>query len=304
MLAQDRHSLTPRIGVVGGYFVARVAVGALVALPLAASVGSLTAGFPGSDAVLWEPGGVMLLEIARLLEPQADGILWGSAAFVLVGIFALLLPFGALVAACGPASPVGARRALPARQLWARAGESWGTLGLLQGLTLLGQALLLGLFDLVGRLLARSLELGYAGQRWTELALLAVGFGVAWMLGVAQDVARVGAIQHRRGLVGAVALALRVLGAGRRTVLVAAGWRGVLTASMLGAAAWAGLVVDCQRPGRALLVASAHLLAVLGAVLVRVSWLGWLTDRITLTYGLPADLAPLPSEPPGPADGA
>jgi hypothetical protein len=291
-----RPSLPPRAGVVGSYFAARVVLSLVIALPLGAAVGSLTAGYPSGDAVLWEPGGVMLLEVARLLGPTARGLGWASGVFALGGLFLLLLPFGALVASFGPSSPLGPRRRVPARELMARAGESWGTLGLMQGLTLLGQALLLGLFDLVGRLLARSLELGAGGQRVTELVVLAVGLGVAWVLGVGHDVARVLAVQHRRRLLAAIGATLRTLAAGLVPVLLAGAWRGALAMAMLGAAGWAGLAVDCQRPSRAALVFLAHLLAVLGAVLLRASWLRWLTDRVAVAYGLPADVVAVPGE--------
>jgi hypothetical protein len=284
-----RPSLPAGTAVIGGYFAARVAVGAVVALPLASAVGAITGGLPRGDAALWEPGGVMLLETGRLLEPMAAGIARSSAAFLLVGLFALLLPLGALVASFGPAPPAGPRRRPPARQLLGRAGESWGTLCLTQGIVLLGQALLLGLFDLVGRLLARSLELGYEGQQLTELAVLAVGLGAAWVLGLAQDVARIAVVQHRRGLLGALEVTRRVLGSGFWRVLLGGAWRGVLAAAMLLGAGWVGISLDPTRPGQAVLVAVVHLAGVLGAVLVRVSWLRWLTDRVVLAWGPPRE---------------
>ena len=291
-----RPSLPAGAAVIGGYFAARVAVGSVVALPLASAVGAITGGFPRSDAVLWEPGGVMLLETGRLLEPMAAGIAWSSAALLVVGLFALLLPLGALLASFGPAPPGGSRRPLATRRLLGRAGASWGTLGLTQGIVLLGQALLLGLFDLLARLLARSLELGYEGQHITELAVLAVGLWAAWVLGVAQDVARIAVVQHRRRLIGALEVTLRVLGSGFWRVLLAAAWRGVLVVGLLLVAGWVGISIDPTRPGQAVLGGVVHLGGVLGAVLVRVSWLRWLTDRVVLAWGPPREAVPVSAD--------
>ncbi|MFP6685044.1 MAG: hypothetical protein VB934_10035, partial [Polyangiaceae bacterium] len=73
-------------------------VGAAIALPWAVAVAAEVGAYPQGDGVLWQQGGVLLVETGRLLRPIASTLVARSAGVALVGVFLSLVPLGALVA--------------------------------------------------------------------------------------------------------------------------------------------------------------------------------------------------------------
>jgi len=290
----------------------------MMALPLSFAVAAVVGDYPSGDGVLLDPGGMMLLETARLVGPPSRSLFWIMAMVGTAGAFLLLWPLGVLVASVAPRQVAGRgnrspRRAM--RQLLGQAGEHMGTLVLLMGITLAGQALMVVIAMVVGRLLGRSLNLSDPWGQVLTLGFLGMGLVAAWALGLVQDIARVAAIQHERRLIGAIEVALATARSGLLAMLAAAGWRTGLGAVMLAAVGWMGLRVEGAPPSRALLSATLHLVALFGAVLLRASWLRWVTDRVVLAYGFvpgidpaspgwpaPAPQESLPAQDPSPQD--
>src|SRR5262245_39532444 len=87
-----------RLGLVAFYFGYRFLAGLLVATPMAALFNSVVRDQPRGDAVLFDPGGVMLVEAIRLTSKGASGATSASGSIALFAMFLGLLPFAALVA--------------------------------------------------------------------------------------------------------------------------------------------------------------------------------------------------------------
>ena len=257
----------------------------VAALPLSLAVGSVVGSRPRGEGVLWDAGGVLLAETARLVAPRLGGVGLTTAGVWVAVLFASLLPLAALLAAMA-----GVRRSL-----LGRAGEAFGRFSLLLGLTILGQVLVIALGTTVGYLLALALGLAGTAQALCRGAGLGLGLCAAWLLGVIQDLTRVAVIARRTSLVGALGVSLRVLRLGPLRTLAACAWRHALAVGSLAAAAILGLA---NREVNGSVVAGTlglHLAAVLAALYARASWLSWALRRTQLVRrGGGTDATPSP----------
>jgi hypothetical protein len=166
-----------------------------------------------------------------------------------------------------------AHRPGPSRAFLAQAGAAVGTLALLWGLATFAQVL-------GGGLLLFGLRRAIEAQSWAapraDLALLcaagAVALGVLGV-GVVHDVARVVAVDERRGVYMSLARALDVVRARPARVAMAYLSRGALTLAAL-----AGATILASRLGvstlpRVLVGAVVHQGSLVLAVVLRASWL-------------------------------
>ncbi|MBI4703516.1 MAG: hypothetical protein HY744_20590 [Deltaproteobacteria bacterium] len=263
-------------GVLAAMFLYRSLASLLLGLPVALSVAPTVAGYPRGDAVLWDRGGVLLAEAMRRLDATAEGLGWLTGALALCVTFAGLLPLAALIAALGrgPAAPS------PAREVLGQAGRRLGTLALMLLLTLLAQAAAAFVAVLCARLLAGALDLGPMARDLVVAGGALGGLGLGWALAIVQDAARVAAVQHDRGLFGAVGLGIGALRGRPAVALAAFLGRKLLALAVLALAGALAIAIGWPDPTRYALVVALQHVAVLAAVLLHASWLGWATARV------------------------
>jgi hypothetical protein len=240
---------------------AALAIGLVPARAVAAIVGD----HPRGDAVLWDRGGLMLLETARWLPSRGGPLVSASVALLVVVTIGWAFPLGALVAACGTAPPASSSAA------FAAGGRCVGRLTLLAGMAMAAEALVSVLFALL---------FGFAARPFVEARTLpfavggAVGLALAWAIAVLADLARAEIVWRDRGAFAAIAGAWRRVWSWR--AFLAAAWRtlvGVVALAGIGrlvlllAPRWPGLAIACALAAGAVPVA------------LRASWFSWLSRR-------------------------
>jgi hypothetical protein len=220
-----------RLGLVAVCFAYRLATGLLIALPLAALLTSAVANQPRGDAVLWDPGAIMLIEALRLAGRGAVGAISASSVLTLVVAFLGLLPFAALIAG------LGREGRLPAGYLAARAIAPMGTLALLWGAGLVVQVVLAGLVVLIGAKVVALFHLTVPGEDIGRVVLLAVALLAVIAVGVVRDLAAVSAVNDGSRLYTSAARAVRVAIEAPGRVAMAYASRGIPAALAIAVAA-------------------------------------------------------------------
>jgi hypothetical protein len=267
-----------RLGMVALLYVYRAIAALLIATPAALLAGSILSGYPRGDAELFDPGGVMLLEAARLARRSLTPLVLQGGLGALVAALVGLLPFAALVAALGHDGK------LSARFLAARAVAPVGPLALLWGSALLAQVVVVGLVVLVGERLLAQAGLDLLREDLVRLGIVGIGLILAVGLGVLHDLARVIAVLEGRGFYSSAARALLVMERAYPRALWAYVWRGALAIAALSAAGWVSHRIGLSRSLG--LVAVVSQVSVLLAVFLRASWLA-AAIRITGSVGVP-----------------
>jgi hypothetical protein len=250
-----------RAGAVGACYLYRAASGLLATAPLAVAFAAVVGAHPRGDALLWEPGGVWLVESLRLLGPALGPALGYGGVLVLLAAFGWLLPLGALIVSLAPGRP-------RARVCLGQAAARLGTMSLLWGLTLLAQAALLVLTAVLSALVAEGES---PAQLLLRLGVWLLGLSLCAVLACTEDLARVVCLQRDAGLWDAVAQALGTLGRHPLALAWAAGWRSALGLGLLAGALALG--VAWARPDELLPMVLLHQLAILCFVWLRASWL-------------------------------
>lgn len=257
---------------VGFDYVLRALFGVVLALPLAASVAATgITHFPAGDRLLFEPGGLLLVDATRALFAELVPLANAGVVVAFVLMLVMLLPYGVVLSACAPGAPrAGA-------EVWGRACACLPSLLSLKGLTLAAQALAL-LFTATVSAPVRAAMAGETSRRADLAALVAglVGLALVLGLGLLRDLASAAAVQggigSRPALVTALEVLVRTPGAALRPASLAALGAG---AAVSGAALVAG-ALDVSRPGafRVVLVFAVHQAALLALSVCRAYWLG------------------------------
>jgi hypothetical protein len=244
----------------------------LIATPIVDAIAATGIGrHPRGDAPLFEPGGLYLFEVARLLLNALSAVAETTVMLLMVAGFAGLVPLAALLVAL---SHEGRLRFLP----WAtRAIAHFPAFALLCGATWLAQGAILVvaalIFSGVRAALGPRVE-----ERTADLSALAAGGAVllsAILLSVLHDLARAAVV--RRELRAGAALALGVRVAKHRAGKTAIAWLGPAVLSLLSVVVAALLVdrlaVDRGGSGRVTSAWIVHQLAALALVALRAAWL-------------------------------
>jgi hypothetical protein len=267
MLTLRRLPLWPLVGC----FAYRVVVGVVATFPWVALATRVVAGHPRGDRLLWEPGGMWLVESARVVAPQARAF---DLVWLFLAAFGWLVPLGALIAALDPALP-GARY----RELVARAAGRLGALSLAWGSSLVFMAL-----PLAAAHAAAPGVAGWLERDQTALAAQAVvwlvGAAVAWLVAVIHDAVRVGLLQRGLPLKASALLALEVVITRPIAVLARALWCTLVVLASFGWAFGIGLAFTAGRHDAPIVVALANLVAVAVLVVMRAEWLAWLSGAV------------------------
>jgi hypothetical protein len=246
--------------------------GLFIAWPFAALVRDAYGHHPRGDAVLFDPEGLALADLA--MRGDGVGAAFASAPLVLaLSAVVGLVPMAALVVSIGHATLD--RGAPSTRAAFERAIEAFGPLVRLLASFGVVQLALLALGIALATLTSTSLT----GRLDDAAADLAGGmvFGAfvfaAGCVGVVHDVARCAAIRYRSGALDAIAKARRAMRPGPARVVWSWAWRG---AAGLVAVVVAGLVAH-RLGGRlgwhVLALAIVHQSVVAWRTALRASWL-------------------------------
>jgi len=249
-------------------FACRGAASIVLAGPVCAAVAASGIGaFPEGDRLLFEPGGLLLVEVARAswlwLTPLANA----SLVTLAVVSVALSVPAALLWVTSADETP-----AAPSA-LFGRAAALVPSLLALEGLAFLGQILALCL-GLSGAGSFRSaLESPAAGDRWALVPLGCAAL-VALALGILRDVASAAVVCGAPNARSGLRAGLGALFTAPVTLLTR--WAGPALAALVvvGAVAGAVGVIDVGRPGslRVVVVAALHQCVVLALSAFRAGW--------------------------------
>lgn len=250
-----------------GVYGYRALTALVIAAPVATMAQDIVGDRPRGDADLFEPGGVLLADAARLARPALAALPFQTAILVVLFGFVGLVPLAALIRALSRPGRV------RFRELAAAVGQHLGTFALLLGLALLAQAAAVALLVMGG---GTVIDLaGWSGLT-ADVARAVVGLlaGLAAVaLGIVHDLARVSAIHYDQGLYSASARALRTLRGDKLRAIGAYAWRGLLTIGVVIGAALLGHLVGTETTGDLAVSVAIHQGGVLGAVYLRASWL-------------------------------
>jgi hypothetical protein len=253
-----------RMGLVTLVYVYRLVAGLLLAAPLVAVGSSAVSGQPRGDAVLWDPGAIMLLEVLRIGGRSAPALgLPSLAALILVMLVGLLM-FAALVAGLGRRGP------LPAGYLAARASAKIGTLAILWGVGHLAEVIFGGLVFLLGAKIIAALNLDPRTEDTARFALTAVVLFAAAVVGVIRDFAMVTTVNDDARFYTACQRAIRAAGGAPLRIAAAYAARAVPMAATIGFGAW--IVGRGSYAGEAIPFL-IHQLVIAIAVFLHASWL-------------------------------
>ncbi|HEX5099961.1 MAG TPA: hypothetical protein VFV94_10695 [Polyangiaceae bacterium] len=260
-----------RVLAVGLDFALRAGAGLVLASPLVAAVASTgITRFPEGDRLLFEPGGLMLVEVARTLWSAVVPLIQAELVMGLVLALGLVVPYAVLLVALSRREP----RTLS--DLFGTAMTRVPPLVALQGLTLLAQsAALLALATFAAGL--REALVGATSRRadLAFVAVLALGGLVVLGLGALRDLSSAACVEETLGSPAAlrrgVAALLRAPGA----VLSGFGAALVAASACVGVGALLTGALDVGRPGafRVALVLVLHLAVLLGRSVCRALWL-------------------------------
>ncbi len=266
-MTEDRPLARKRPGVVLLVYVFRLVAAFLLAWPFAVTLGGAVSGYPRGDAVLFDQGGLLLLEALRLSGAALRPALASSAALFVLACFVSLLPLGALIGA------LGAKGRITARDLGAWALRPIGTFSLLLGVAALVEVLLGGVVIAIGAALARRNTIDARAADQVRVAFAAVAFLLVVLVSVLHDLARVASVRGELGLRASLRRAFAAVRRAPLSLLTAWSWRAGLGALFLAAAIVLGSRLGVER--RAQLVASflVHQASVLGVLFLRASWL-------------------------------
>ena len=282
-----------------------LALGILIAWPMASVVRAAYGQDPMGDAHMWKPGGLELLNLL-LHSDYARSAALTHAALVLAIVTVLgIFPMAALITSV--AYTTSDLRAPPLRKLLARAADSFQPLMILMLLVTFVEVI----FVLIAVLAAEGLSgalaprLGDARAEQLGLAVLLLFLGCACVVGVVHDLARAAVVRFRVGSMRALRLAGNALRQTPTNAVWSWTWRtsAGLVPLVIGAAVAAKLG---GRGGGALLgLMIIHQLVILTRVALRASWLAKALRLVDKAHRVmkvtPPPAVPLPPPTPMPS---
>jgi hypothetical protein len=260
-----------RVRAVTVYFLAHLAAALLLALPAVALVAGTGIGrFPEGDRLLFQPGGLLLAEIARTIAPAVSSSIASARVSGALLFVVLLVPHAALLVSLSRTERE------PENVVWGRAIGHLPVLLLLSGLAFFAQAIVLFGAVTVGTRIRGAMTGGAA--RSADLAFLAViglGLLLALALGLVRDLGRAAVVRDSLKAKAALRVGLMTFARapGRALFRWAAPAAVGLALVLLGAAL--ASLFDVSRPGtwRIGLVAMAHQAIAYALCWCRAFWL-------------------------------
>ncbi|MDI3283930.1 hypothetical protein QHF83_11580 [Polyangium sp. 15x6] len=294
---EERPLARKRPGVVLLAYAFRLVAAFLIAWPYAVTLGGAVSGHPRGDAVLFDQGGMLLLEALRrstgALRPATSSSL---LLFVLV-CFLSLLPLAALLGA------LGAKGRVTARDLGAWALRPIGTFSLLLGAAAIVEAILGGVVIGIGNAVARRETIDLRAADQIRIGFVAGALLLVLFVSVFHDLARVAAVRGELGFRASIKRAFAALRNAPLSLLVGWSSRAALGAVLLGAALVVASRIGVERQSQVFAGFLVHQASVLAVFFLRASWLAAAirhVDRVlpkTMTEPLvPASLPETPAE--------
>jgi len=256
-----------RLGVLATLYGYRLFASLLLAAPIAVVVQGALGGHPRGDLLLFDAGGLHLVELMRIGRPVFGGaavlLTLGLAVASMVG----LVPLAAMLVA------MGSRGRWSVASLLAQSTRPLGALILLYGLALFAQVVLVGFFGFFGVMVVRGITTAGPGRDVALLVSMVLPLSILTVLGVVHDLARVQVVCRHKGILRALRLAFRAVR--RRSGSLVVAWSSRALAAL--AALFCGLMIarhlGLGESGSFLLGATIHQVVLLFAVAARVSWL-------------------------------
>ncbi|WP_437613973.1 hypothetical protein WMF20_13945 [Sorangium sp. So ce834] len=265
--AARRPAAHERLGAVGLYFGYRALASLVVAAPLSVFAAQVVGDHPRGDAILFDPGGLMLSELARLGARAAGAFAAQLGGGALLAAALGLVPLALLLAALSQPGP------LSAQAVGGRAARALGPLALLWGVALAAQVTAAALVLLPGTKLCAALFSVPRSRDLAAGAVAAVALAHVAAIGLLHDLARAALVAEQRGFYTAVARGLDAL----RAAPLAAAWacasRGALAAVALAGGAWGVHLAGAGTGPRVASAFAAQLAALAAAAYLRASWL-------------------------------
>lgn len=249
----------------------RLATAWIVAYPLSQAVEAHgIAQFPGGDAVLFEPGGVRLVELLRIGRPALTASVESAVVLGVVVALVSLIPLAAVIVRLDNAD-------LGLRSCLSRALAHGPPFVLLFGLALVAQTILLFVALSFAAPSLEPLRL-LVGPRGADFAIVAGGaltLGLLAAVGVLHDLARAHVVSREERALSALRAAAATFFRHPARVLLGWGVPAVVSLVVVGAAAWAVGALNVERDAawRLLAVFGVHQCAAFVIVLSRLAWL-------------------------------
>ncbi|WP_437970239.1 hypothetical protein WMF04_13465 [Sorangium sp. So ce260] len=265
--AARRPAAHERLGAVALYFGYRALASLAVAAPLSVFAAQVVGDYPRGDAILFDPGGLMLGELARLGALAAASLAAQLGAGALLAAALGLVPLAVLLVALSQAGP------LSAQDVGGRAARALGPLALLWGVALAAQVTAAALVALPGMKLCAALLVLPRSRDIAAVGVVAVALAPVAAIGLLHDLARAALVAEQRDFYTAVARGLEAL----RAAPLAAAWacasRGALAAVALAGGAGGMLLAGVGTGPRVAAALAAQLAALAAAAYLRASWL-------------------------------
>jgi hypothetical protein len=262
-----RPAPTERIGVIALYFGYRAVAGVMLAAPASILAASLVNGQPRGDAVLFDAGGAMLIEVARVARVAAIPVAAPLGRGTLLAAAFGLVPLAVLLAALGR----GGR--LSAAFVAGRVAQSIGTLALLWGVATAAEVAAAVLVALPGLKLLTAWSLGPPLDDLATLGVALAAILAAGAIGVVHDLARVVAVDAQCGFYTAASRAVLAAQFAPLAAAWAFVWRATLALIVVVTAAWATQLIGLSSAPRIALVLGVQHAALALAAFLRASWL-------------------------------
>ncbi|MDI1445890.1 hypothetical protein [Polyangium sp. 6x1] len=283
---EERPLARKRPGVVLLVYAFRLVAAALLAWPFAVTLGGAVSGYPRGDAVLFDQGGLLLLEAMR----RSAGALRPSSAtslllFVLVCFFGLL-PLAALLGA------LGAKGRVAARDLGAWALRPIGAFSLLLGAAALVEVLLGGVVIAIGNAVARKEAIDTRAADLIRVGFVAGAVVLVLLVSVFHDLARVAVVRGELGVRASIKRAFAAVRSAPLALLVGWSWRAALGAALLGAALVVGSRIGVERTSQVFAGFLVHQASVLAVLFLRASWLAAAIRHVDRVLPSQAELHP------------
>ncbi|WP_437602208.1 hypothetical protein WMF28_11305 [Sorangium sp. So ce590] len=284
--AARRAAAHERPGAIALYFGYRVLASLVVAAPLSVFAAQVVGDHPRGDAILFDPGGLMLGELGRLGALAAASLAAQLGVGTLLAAALGLIPLAVLLAALSQAGP------LSAQALGGRAARAIGPLALLWGVALAAQVTAAALVLLPGMKLCAALLALPRSRDLAAAAVAAVALVHVVAIGLLHDLARAALVAEQRGFYTAVARGVDALCAAPLAAAWACASRGALAAVALAGGAWGIHLAGVGTGPRVAAAFAAQLAALAAAAYLRASWLAAafrLVDRSAPAQGTGTD---------------
>jgi hypothetical protein len=265
-----------RLDVAFAVYLLHAAVALTIAWPLSRILADPVMAYPRGDRLLFDPGGLYLVEALRLTRSDLTYAAEGMSFGALLALYLGLLPLGALIRS------LGAEQKLTPPALMAHGVRFFGPMSLLLGLSLVIMALACGVPIVIGSLLDTKIRasLGDRGGDLVEAAFYLVALGVLAVIGVVHDLARTAAVTRELPALQAARAGARTLRAWPAEAF--GGWalRGLLALLLVTAAARTTTLIGIETNAKLVAVALVHQAAALALVFLRADWLALATRLV------------------------